>query len=149
MPSTDDHGSDDPTDVRSLAVTASDVVTAYEATRRSGREAVLRVTPPFAARMRARLHVAGGEGESYGGATAPVHVPPSALVDEGSVPSYPEVDDTEDELRDRGAYTPERHRERHRARVEAWRAAVREAIVDRAAIETPAGSHAVEIKRLG
>ncbi len=48
--------SDDPRVIRAVAVHADDVVTALEATER-GREAVLRITAPFAGRVRARLHV--------------------------------------------------------------------------------------------
>ena len=39
--------SDDPTVIRSLAVTADDVVAALEANERRDAAAVLRVTPPF------------------------------------------------------------------------------------------------------
>ena len=48
--------SPDPRRIESLAVTESDVIDALEATARSDRDIVLRVTPPFAARMRARIH---------------------------------------------------------------------------------------------
>ena len=58
--------SEDPTVVRSLAVHADDVVQALETNARADGEveAILRVTPPFSGRMRARLHLAGREGES-------------------------------------------------------------------------------------
>lgn len=53
----------DPTVIRSLAVTSGDVVAALEMNRTSDDHAALRVTPPFSARMRARLHVdRSGEG---------------------------------------------------------------------------------------
>jgi hypothetical protein len=56
--------SSDPILVRSIAVTSGDVVAALELNRTSDDEATLRVTPPFSARMRARLHVdrTGGAG---------------------------------------------------------------------------------------
>jgi len=56
--------SSDPTLVRSIAVTSGDVVAALELNRTSDDEATLRITPPFSARMRARLHVdrSGGAG---------------------------------------------------------------------------------------
>ncbi|GAA0258711.1 hypothetical protein [Halobaculum roseum] len=60
MPQSDDS---DPAVIRQLAVTADDVLAALEARDRGRREAVLRITPPFSGRMRARLHVAGAEGE--------------------------------------------------------------------------------------
>lgn len=87
--------SDDPPDVGVLVVTADDVVTALEANRRDDAGALLRVTPPFAGRMRARLHLAGRENSSD--EPAPLHVDPAVLV--GDVPSFPSPDDTEDDLR--------------------------------------------------
>ena len=45
-----------PDRIRSIAVHREDVANALEATLRSDREVVLRVTPPFSGRMRARLH---------------------------------------------------------------------------------------------
>lgn len=140
-------GRTDPTAIRSVAVTVDDVVTALEARRRSGRPTVLRVTPPFAGRMRARLHVEGTEAE-YDSDPEPIHLPPANLIADDA-PAYPEVDETADELRAEGAYSPESHRERHVGAVEAWRESVRAAVRDRVELETPAGSHEVEVKRLG
>ena len=138
---------DDPTAIRSIAVTRDDVVTALEAALRSPQETVLRVTPPFSGRMRARLHEVGsgefvGEGE-------PVHVDPESLVEDA--PPYPEPGETEDELRSAEdvEYTAERHRERHVEAVEEWRAAVRTSIVDSVELETPSGTHEVDVKTLG
>jgi hypothetical protein len=133
----------DPTAIRSIAVTVDDVVTALEATRRSGRRTVLRITPPFSARMRARLHRPTGDDE----ATAAVHLDPAALV--ADPPAYPSPDDTADRLRAAGEYTTDRHHDRHAAAVREWRAAVREAVVDVATLPTDAGPHRVEVKRLG
>jgi hypothetical protein len=137
----------DPTVVHTLAVTTDDVVTALEANERRDAGAVLRVTPPFSGRMRARLHLAGAEGEYD--PPAPLHVPPERLV--APVPPLPTPDDTEDAIRsdaDR-TYSTERHRRRHERAVDAWRAAVRRAIVERATVETPAGSHEVDVTTLG
>lgn len=141
--------SEDPTVVRSLAVHTDDVVAALEANATRDAGAVLRVTPPFAGRMRARLHLAGAEG-TYETTPAPVHVPPEALVD-ADAPPVPTPDATEDELRaDPDAeYTPERHRSYHVARVEAWREAVRDHVRERATIETSAGPHEVHVATLG
>lgn len=139
--------SENPTDVRVLVVHASDVTTALEANARRDAGAVLRVTPPFAGRMRARLHLAGRE-STYDD-PAPIHVDPEAFVPEA--PAFPDPDDTEDELRgapDR-TYTPERHREAHAAAVAQWRGTVHDAITDRATIETPAGAHEVDVATLG
>jgi len=139
--------SEDPTVVHSLAVTADDVVTALEANQRRQAGAVLRVTPPFSGRMRARLHLAGAESDY--GEPAPLHVDPERLVE--SVPPLPTPDDAEDELRSDPdvEYAPEAHRRRHETALEEWRRAVREAITATATVETPAGPHDVEISRLG
>lgn len=80
----------DPAAIRALAVRADDVLTALEARERGRRDAVLRITPPFSGRMRARLHVEH-EGEYVGTADAggtPIHVEPRAFVAE-SLPRFP------------------------------------------------------------
>lgn len=138
--------SDDPTDVRVLVVHTDDVVTALEANARRNAGAVLRVTPPFVGRKRARLHLAGTE-SAYGD-PAPLHVDPARLVD---APRFPDPDATEDDLRSdpEASYTPERHRERHETAVQTWRETVRASIRERATIDTPAGDHEVEIRTLG
>jgi len=138
---------DDLTAIRSIAVTPDDVVTALEATLRSPQETVLRVTPPFSGRMRARLHEVGmGE---FVGESDPVHVAPEMLVK--GAPPYPDPSETEDELRadERTEYTAERHRERHVELVGEWREAVRSSIVSSVELETPSGTHEVEVKTLG
>lgn len=139
--------SDDPTAVRVLAVTVDDVVTALEANERRDAGAVLRVTPPFSGRMRARIHVEGGEGEYDD--TEPIHVPPERFVED--VPPFPTPDETADELRSDPAatYTPEEHRRRHERRVERWRETVRQSLEERITVETPAGTIEVEVAALG
>jgi hypothetical protein len=141
--------SDDPTVVRSVAVTVDDVVTALEARRRTGRRTWLRLTPPFSARMRARLHAADGSGDEADGEAgpAPVLVPPARFVPDP--PPYPDPDETADALRAAGAYDPETHRERHADRVAGWREAVRGAVAAEVALPTPAGDHRVAVVRLG
>ncbi|MEF8819256.1 MAG: hypothetical protein V5A31_05235 [Haloferacaceae archaeon] len=137
--------SDDPTTVRSVAVTRDDVVRALELRERGGPRAVLRVTPPFAGRMRARLHVEGREGEYDD--PAPLHVAPERLV--RGPPPFPTVDEAEDALRAAGEYSLDRQRERHERAVEGWRRAVGERIVDETAVETAVGTHRVDVKTLG
>lgn len=132
----------DPTAIRSVAVTVDDVVTALEATTRSDRRTVLRITPPFSGRMRARLHRPTGEAE-----TGAIHLAPTALV--ADPPPYPDPDDTADCLRAAGEYTTERHHDRHTAAVREWRAAVRDAVVDAVSLPTETDTHRVEVKRLG
>jgi hypothetical protein len=142
-----DAGSDDPTTVRSIAVTVDDVVTALEASQRADEPAVLRVTPPFAGRMRARLHVVGGEGE-YGDGPRPLHIAPERFVRD-DVPSVPLVDETEDELRRQEAYSMDRHREFHAAAVDEWRTAVQDGLVGQITVDAGGHPHAVEVRYLG
>lgn len=139
---------DDPRTVRTIAVTAEDVVSALEANERGRRDGrtVLRITPPFSGRMRARIHVE--QGLDYGD-PAPVHVPPGDLVAEP--PPYPSPDDTEDAVRSDpdAEYTRERHRARHVRAVEEWREAVRAGIVDAVELRLPDGTHGVGVAVLG
>lgn len=136
----------DPRRIRSLAVHTDDVLTALEARERGRTAAVLRVTPPFAGRMRARLHVEGGEGE-YDQGESPLHLAPRAFL--AGVPPFPTVDATEDELREAGEYSVERHRERHAAAVAEWRETVRGRLRDRIDVRTPNGPHRVAVSYLG
>lgn len=131
----------DPTDVRVIVVKVEDVATALEANLRRDAGAVLRVTPPFSGRMRARLHRAGTVEDDES-----LHVDPADLVD---APPFPTPDDTEDELREAGDYSRERHREYHAERVEAWREAVREGVVEAVEVETSGGHRRVEVRALG
>jgi len=126
----------DPTRIRSIAVHREDVANALEATLRSDREVVLRVTPPFSGRMRARLHATDAPGTAAGsaptvksegstGKSGSIHVDPRDLVD--GVPTYPEVDETAAEHPDADVET---RRRRHGEAVEAWRERVRESLTD-------------------
>jgi hypothetical protein len=148
---------DDPEAISTIVVTLEDVVTAYEARQRSPHRPVLRVTPPFAGRMRARLHDPGpssSSGESdtdLDPGTRAVHIPPGRLLAEDAIPSYPSPDDTEDALREApdAEFSVDAHRERHVAAVEAWRARVADAFAERAELRLSDGSHSVEVKTLG
>jgi len=138
--------SDDPSVIRSIAVTAKDVVAAAEANRTSDRTAVLRVTPQFSGRMRARLHVQQGDEQNEDA----IHIQPSALVTD-QAPPYPRPADTEDELRadpDR-EYSVEAHREYHEEAVDDWRAALADAIRDSLTLSTPGGTNEVTVHVLG
>ena len=138
--------SDDPTEIRVLAVTVDDVVAALEANERRSAGAVLRVTPPFSGRMRARLHRTTVDADY--GVPEPLHVPPERFV--ASPPPLPTPDDTEDELRTDPelSYDPETHRRRHEAALEEWRASVRTSLVGATTVETPAGAHEVSVSIL-
>jgi len=132
----------DPTAIRSIAVRGDDLAAALEAEMRSGGDAVLRITPPFSGRMRARLHVPGDDTYDE---PAPIHVDPRELVE--GPPAYPEPAETEDALRAEPEveYTRERHRERHQEAVAAWREGVRECVVDEVALATDGGAHPVTV----
>jgi len=140
-----------PDRIRSIAVHREDVASALEATLRSDREVVLRATPPFSGRMRARLHALdaggtgeGGEGGSPADAPGPLHLDPRDLVAE--VPPYPEVDDTAAELPDADLET---RRERHAANVGAWRETVRERVCSTVDIEVDGEVSTVDVNALG
>ena len=154
-----------PRAMRSIAVPTDDVVAAYEARQRSPRRPVLRATPPFSGRMRARLHDPGPAvnesesaettGEEVGDrdpATGAIYLPPERLLDADAIGAFPSPDDTEDALRadPEVEFTVERHRERHVEAVGEWREAVREALVDEGVIRLDSGgTHRVEVKTLG
>lgn len=140
--------SPDPTVVHTVVVTAGDLTSALETNRTSGEHAVLRLTPPFSGRMRARLHVEL-DGE-YDQTPEPVHVEPRAFVDE-SLPAYPRPADTEDELRadPEQEYSVERHREYHAEAVEQWREQILDAVTSTATVETPTGPTTVDVSLLG
>jgi hypothetical protein len=132
--------------IRSIAVHAEDVVTALEANRRGESRAVLRVTPPFSGRMRARLHVE--QGSEYDTTPEPIHIAPSRLV--ADAPDYPTPDATEKRLRaSETDYTVERHHERHTAAVADWRETVAGAIAESVTLDGGFGSHRVAVSALG
>jgi len=132
----------DPSELRSLAVSADDLLAALEADARDGPRTVLRVTPPYSGRMRARLHVVHDETDER-----TVHLSPTAFVDDA--PPYPTPDETADELRDRDdeAYSVERHHDYHRQQVEQWREALLDHVVDTVVI--PQTNHEVRVALLG
>ena len=135
-------GSADPDAIRSLAVTTDDLGPALEANRRGDDHVVLRVTPPFYGRMRARIHRTGGEASDYA-APEPIHLDPGVFVADDA-PAYPEADETRPE-----PYEVETHHERHTEAVRAWRSAVREHLRGAVALPTGDGPHEVEVKYLG
>ena len=145
MVDSDGPTSNDPHVIRSIAVTVDDIVTALEANHRTDRTAVLRITPPFNGRMRARIHIAGGEGKYGTAPVEPIHIDPSTFVD--TVPAYPEVDETAEQLV--SGYSVEKHYESHTKAVSAWRETVTTELVDSITIETPTGTHSVRVAYLG
>lgn len=138
-------GSSDPSVVRSIAVSAEDLVTAVEMNRTTQREAVLRLTPPFSGRMRARLHVVS-DGEYAGEQPKPVHIDPETLLTDDA-PAYPRPAETEDEIRNdpETTYSVELHHERHAEAVEAWRARLPRAIQTQTTIQIGTHSQSVHV----
>jgi len=118
---TDDRQSGDPAVVDTVVVTVSDVVAACEARDRNRREMVLRITPPFSGRMRARLHVADVDANYEG--PAPIHVHPRTLLSD--VPPYPG------------------------ASPESWRSLVASSLCEEATLETDRGETTVRVVGLG
>mgnify|MGYP005846667077 CR=1 FL=1 len=129
-----------PERIRSIAVHREDVANALEATLRSDREVVLRVTPPYSGRMRARLHSLGtaagssAETDDAGGSTA-IHIDPRDLVT--GAPAYPEADETAADHPDAGV---ENRRARHAEAVASWRERVRASVVTSVPIADGDGS---------
>ncbi|ERH13483.1 MAG: hypothetical protein J07HB67_02523 [halophilic archaeon J07HB67] len=111
----------DPTVVDTVVVTVSDVVAACEARDRNRRTAVLRITPPFSGRMRARLHMADVDATYE--EPAPVHVHPRTFLTD--VPPYPG------------------------SGPEAWRSLVASSLRAEATLETDRGETTVRVVGLG
>jgi hypothetical protein len=134
----------DPSVIRSLAVSAEDLLAALEANARDGPQTVLRATPPYSGRMRARLHVVHDETDE--GET--LHLSPTAFLDDAA-PPYPTPDETADELRDRAdeTYSVDRHHDYHQQQVEQWR----ESLLDNVAqtVSLPNRDHDVSVSLLG
>ncbi len=137
----DTPGEMDPRRVRTVAAHAEDVVAALESNRRgAGDRAVLRVTPPFSGRMRARIHLDQGVDDDT------VRVPPERLV--ADAPPLPTPDDSADDLRAAPdtEFTRDRHREWHETALAEWRTTVRECIVDRVRLVE---DHTVDVVVIG
>jgi hypothetical protein len=135
--------STDPTVIRSFAISVDDIVTAYEAAR-DGKPVVLRVTPPFSGRMRARIHHFREINNQE-----TIHIDPDTLIEDDS-PAYPTPEETEDRLRaSEREYSIETHHTFHVEAVQEWRDAVRSHVVSEITLETPDGPHTVEVKPLG
>lgn len=156
--------SSDPGAVDVLVVHADDVVAALAATAQ-GRETVLRVTPPFRGRQRARIHVVenvdgadqpgagsqppdGGDVEATA-AGEPLHVPADAFVTEDA-PSFPRAPETEPTPAESPEYDVEEHFERHEDAVAAWRESVPEHFRERVRADHPdEGRCEFEVRYLG
>jgi hypothetical protein len=138
--------SSDPSVVKSIAVTVEDVIAALEMNHTSEKQAVLRVTPPFSGRMRARLHV---DATSYETEAQPLHIPPERLVE--APPPYPRPADTEDALRNDPdeTYTVDRHHERHTDAVAEWRDSVGKTITGHVTVTVDETQQTLSVTTLG
>ncbi|ELY93965.1 hypothetical protein C483_04779 [Natrialba hulunbeirensis JCM 10989] len=156
----------DPAAIRSIAVSPADVVDAYAYTQENPGEAVLRITPPFHGRMRARIHVYRRDDAELTGA---VHVRPADVLESDVIEAYPAFDEMADgdesgeELGDAGvgeaggdsenedetAAVSADRRKRHAEAVEEWQARAREALLEAVQIETESGQRTVAVKPLG
>jgi hypothetical protein len=134
---------DDPSAIRSIALSPEDAVDAYIYSRENPGDAVLRVTPPFHGRMRARIHVYRVDDTELTGA---VHLSPADVIADDVVADYP---DLESALEDADADEADRVRERHTEAVEDWQARAREGISESVTLETDDGPHDVDLKPLG
>jgi len=138
--------SSDPTTIRKVAVSRADVVSALELNHTSDQHAVLRITPPFSGRMRARLHVT--QNDEYSDQPQPVHIEPESVVTD-ETPAFPRPADTEQKLREDPdqTYSVEHHHSYHTEALEEWRSAVtiRKAVT----IQKPTELHEVELSVLG
>ncbi|MFB6149633.1 MAG: hypothetical protein ABEJ48_08210 [Halobacteriales archaeon] len=146
----EDGNGGDPTDIRTVAVRFEDLVSALEFNEQQSGTAVLRLTPPFHGRMRARLHVEQpGEYSDLAGPT-PIHLPPRTFLEAASLPAYPSAEQTRRTVEDQpGEYTVDEHYDTHVESLEGWRAAVRDAVLDSTTIRTAAGATEITIRLLG
>lgn len=135
----------DPSAIRSLAVSTEDVVNAFVYGRENPGTAVLRVTPPYHGRMRARLHVYRVE---EGREPGEIHVPPADLLADGVVSDYPAVERVVSRLPTDDP-SPETIREARAEVLESWRDRAATELEDEVVLETDFGRTRVDVKRLG
>ncbi len=136
---------DGPSAIRSIALSPEDAVDAYVYGRENPGEAVLRVTPPFHGRMRARIHVYHVDDAELTGA---VHLSPATVIADDVLAAYPDLESALAEADDDPA-ADDPLRDRHAVAVAEWRTRARDAIVDSIALETDDGTHRVDLKTLG
>lgn len=160
----------DPTRITALAVTTDDLITAIESSIRDRRGTVLRVTPPFTGRMRARLHVVDVDvdvdhtandrehhdetsyvvrpNDEHAVDTEPVTIDPERFIDD--VPPLPTVDSIEDKLRrSTTQYSQSRHREWYQSAIETWRESVCDRRVNTVILDLENKKHSVDVSYLG
>ncbi len=143
-----EQGTTDPRVIESVAIQVPDLVRAAEARARDRAATVLRVTPPYSGRMRARLHVADNDSYDPTRPETPLHLMPHAFLAEQ--PAFPTPDETEEQLRAADvSYTPERHHDYHQTQVITWRTRIAESIVETTTIPLGETSHPIDVLTLG
>ncbi|MDJ1433857.1 hypothetical protein [Halostagnicola sp. A-GB9-2] len=136
----------EPSSIRSLAVAAEDVLDAAIYTRENPGTAVLRATPPFHGRMRARLHVFHDPEARVPDA---IHVAPADLLEDEVLEAYPTFGE---QLEKTDGTDPDRVGERRERELKAWRDRAADAICESVTVEEGHGEgrkHRVDVKRLG
>lgn len=137
---------DDPSAIRSLAVSTEDVVDAFVYTQSNPGRAVLRVTPPFHGRMRARLHVSHETMGTAAHETDAIHIQPRALLTSAVVDDYPALEAIEAQLADgESAATPAAIRDAHADALAEWRERAADSVVETVVLETDAESTRVDV----
>jgi hypothetical protein len=130
-------------EIQSLAVTPSDVVDAAVYNRENPGTAVLRVTPPFHGRMRARLHVVHGTANRVSEA---VRLEPDMFLEESVLETYPSLDAEFDDVE---TTDTDQIRKRQQEALDQWCDRARDAIRDAIEIETADGPSRVDVTTLG
>lgn len=140
----------DPADlgtIRSIAVDAEAVVDAFVYTRENPGTAVLRVTPPFHGRMRARIHVFRDDPGPDVAYCRPDDLLPAAVVE--AYPSHPENGSVEgSDPGEAGDGVPDGRPANVRA-IEDWRERAERAIVGEAVVGRGNDRIRVDVRVLG
>ena len=146
----------DPSRIRSLALSREDVIDAFAYNRENPATAVLRVTPPFHGRMRARLHVSNersAETVWRDGATGSIHIEPKSLLEQDVVDAYPVFEElyaSMNKSEGNGGSVSEVH-EHYERRLEEWRQVARNRVLDVVVLEGDGTDtlHRIDLKWLG
>ncbi|MCU4926300.1 hypothetical protein OB905_09940 [Halobacteria archaeon AArc-dxtr1] len=125
---------DDPTVIRSLAIAVEDVLDAAVYNRENPGTAVLRVTPPFHGRMRARLHVYREDDRELTGA---IHVPPRSFLPKRTRTAYPDFESRPPDVGSDG--------EDEDGPIDNWRSQARDSLRETVTIDTGEKSHTVSV----
>ena len=130
----------DPSRIRSLAISREDLFDAFVYNRENPTTAVLRVTPPFHGRMRARLHVSNERATTNvwrDPVTGSIHFEPESLLEQEVVDAYPVLEEiyaSMDES-DRAGETVSDVHEQYDRRLEEWRKSARSRVLDEVKLE--------------